>query len=139
LVDAERVGARLDRVEHLIERLEDVRGRGEGAYFADEALRASTERWLQLAIQICIDLGTQLVTELSVPAPTDYAGVFHALGAGGAISPELADRMAQAARQRNLLVHAYLEVDDRQVLAVLERLDDLREFAAAIQRAADRS
>jgi len=35
------------------------------------------------------------------------------------------------ARLRNLLVHLYLEIDDRRVFASLERLQDLREFAAA--------
>ena len=47
LVDAERIGVRLDRLEYLIERLEEVRAGGEGPYMADEALRAATERWLQ--------------------------------------------------------------------------------------------
>jgi len=36
LVDAERIGARLDRIERLIERLEEVRAAGEGAYLADD-------------------------------------------------------------------------------------------------------
>ncbi|MDQ3648011.1 MAG: DUF86 domain-containing protein [Actinomycetota bacterium] len=137
MVDAERVGARLDRLEHLIERLDAVRARGEAAYFADEGLRAMTERWLQLAIQVCIDLGAQLVSELSVPPPTDYAGVFAALGEAGSIDSALAEQLATAARQRNLLVHAYLDTDDRQVLAALDRLDDMRDFAAAVQRVAD--
>lgn len=137
MVDAEHVGARLERLEHLIERLEAVRERGEAAYLADEGLRTMTERWLQLAIQMCIDLGAQLVSESSVPPPTDYAGVFAALGAAGTIDAALAERLGKAARQRNLLVHAYLDVDDRLVLAALDRLDDLRDFAAAVQRAAD--
>lgn len=139
MVDADRVGARLDRLEHLIERLDGVRERGEAAYLSDEGLRAMTERWLLLAIQVCIDLGAQLVSELSVPPPTDYAGVFAALGAAGAIDSELAGRLGQAARQRNLLVHAYLDTDDRLVLAALDRLDDLRAFAAVVQRAVDES
>jgi len=37
LVDAERVGVRLDRLEHLLERLDAIRERGEPAYLADEA------------------------------------------------------------------------------------------------------
>jgi hypothetical protein len=34
---------------------------------------------------------------------------------------------------------ARLDIDDRQVFASLERLDDLRDFAAAAQRLADES
>jgi len=137
LVDAERAGARLDRLEQLIERLERVRQRGERAYLDSEERRAMTERWLQLAIQTCIDLGAQLVSELSVAAPSDYAGVFRALAEAGVLPRALAERLSAAARQRNILVHLYLEIDDRAVFAALSRLDDLREFAAGVQRLAD--
>lgn len=138
MVDAERVGVRLDRLEHLIERLDGIRERGEPAYLADEGLRAMTERWLQLAIQTCIDIGAQLASELSIDPPTDYAGVFHALAEAGALDPALASRLALAARQRNILVHLYLDIDDREVFAALARLDDLRQFGAAAQELADR-
>lgn len=137
MVDAERVGSRLDRLEHLIELLDEVRAGGVDAYLADERRRAMTERWLQLAIQTCIDVGAQLVSELSVEPPSDYAGVFRGLGAAGHIDRELGDSLAAAAGQRNVLVHMYLDIDDREVFAALDRLDDLRRFAAAAQELAD--
>jgi uncharacterized protein YutE (UPF0331/DUF86 family) len=138
LVDVERIDSRLDRLEHLIELLDEVRAGGEDAYLADERLRAMTERWLQLAIQTCIDIGAQLVSELSVEPPADYAGVFRSLAASGHIEKDLGDVLAAAAGQRNVLVHMYLDIDDREVFAALERLDDLRRFAAAAQALADR-
>ena len=45
-------------------------------------------------------------------------------------------RLANAAKQRNLIVHLYLEIDDRAVFAALAHLDDLREFAASLERLA---
>jgi uncharacterized protein YutE (UPF0331/DUF86 family) len=136
LVDADRIQARLGRLEHLIERLEAVRTAGEDAYLADENVRAMTERWLQLAIQICIDVGAQFVSELPVAPPNDYGGVFRALAAARVLDPLLAQRLALAAGQRNLLVHAYLDLDDHLVFVALEGLDDLRAFAAAVSSAA---
>lgn len=137
MVDADRVEARIQRLEELIERLDEVRRAGEDAYLADERQRAATERWLQVAVQICIDLGTQLVSEQSARPPSDYAEVFKILGETGVIPSELAQRLADAAKQRNLIVHLYLEIDDRSVFASLAHLDDLREFAASLQRLAD--
>jgi uncharacterized protein YutE (UPF0331/DUF86 family) len=134
LVDADRVEGRIQRLEELIERLDEVRQTGEDAYLANEQQRAATERWLQVAVQICIDLGTQLVSEQSAPPPSDYADVFTILGQKGVIPSELAQRLANAAKQRNLIVHLYLEIDDRSVFASLAHLDDLREFAASIER-----
>lgn len=137
MVDAERIGARLERLERLVERLEEVRAAGQEAYLADDRTRAMAERWLQLAIQACIDVGAQLTSELSVDPPSDYAGVFRVLARGGHLDAELAERLARAAGQRNILVHAYLDLDDREVFASLGRLDDLREFARAAQALAD--
>jgi uncharacterized protein YutE (UPF0331/DUF86 family) len=133
LVDADRVEARIQRLEEMIERLDEVRREGEEAYLGDAQQRAATERWLQLAIQICIDLGTQVATEQSVRPPTDYADVFKILGERGIIPADLALRLGNAARQRNLIVHLYMEIDDSAVFASLGYLDDLREFAVAVE------
>lgn len=137
LVDAERARARLGRLEYLLERLDEVRAGGEADYLADERLQAATERWLQLAVQACIDIGASLVAERSTRPPADYAGVFMSLAAVGALPGGLAERLAAAARQRNLLVHAYLDLDPHEVFASLGRLDDLRQFAALADRLAD--
>lgn len=137
MVDGEWIGARLARLERLIEQLEDVKAAGETAYLQDETIRAVTERRLQVAIQACIDIAAQLVSELSADAPADYAGVFRALADGGHLDAALADRLARAAGLRNVLVHMYLDIDDREVFAALGRLDDLRAFAREAQRLAD--
>lgn len=134
MVDAERAEARIERLEETIERLEEVRAQGEDAYLADPRLQAMAERWLQVAIQACIDLGTQLVSEESAPPPSNYADVFRILGERDVLPAELAHRLGDAARQRNLLVHLYMEVDNRAVFASLAYLDDLRQFAAIVAK-----
>lgn len=136
MVDVDQVESRLQRLEGLVEQLDKVRQEGEEAYLTDPRLRAATERWLQLAIQICIDLGTQLVSEQSARPPSDYADVFAILGENHIIPSDLALRLGNAARQRNLIVHLYMEIDDRAVFASLAYLDDLREFATTVERLA---
>ncbi len=137
MVDVETVTTRLGRLAQLLEQLERSRARGPAAYAADEDLRAATERRLQLAEQICIAVGVHVLSELNARPPNDYADIFASLAEAGRLDPALAPRLAHAAGQRDLLVHAYLEVDDRKILASLEQLDDLRAFAAAIQRLID--
>jgi uncharacterized protein YutE (UPF0331/DUF86 family) len=132
LVDADRAAARLERLRDLLERLERVRALGEDAYLADPDSRAMSERRLELAVQICIDLGTQLVMETSARAPENYADVFRSMADAGLLPTDLAERMGEAARQRNLLVHLYMEIDDRKIFSSLESLDDLRQFARVV-------
>jgi uncharacterized protein YutE (UPF0331/DUF86 family) len=133
LVDGECLLARLQQLERLIDQLERVREGGEMTYLADEDLRMMSERRLELALQICIDVGAHLISELSAAAPNDYAGVFKSLADAGHLDRGLGERLSAAARQRNLLVHLYLDIDNRKVFAALRHLDDLREFAGVVQ------
>ncbi len=137
MVDAEQVENRLERLEAMLERLEEIRGAGEEAYLADAQQRLATERLLQLSIQICIDLAAQVVSEQSAPPPSSYSDVFKILGDKGVISAKIAERLGNVARQRNLLVHLYMEIDDKAVFASLAFLDDLREFATIVGRLAE--
>jgi uncharacterized protein YutE (UPF0331/DUF86 family) len=137
LVDAEQVEDRLERLEVLLEELDGVRSAGEEAYLADAKERLATERLLQLSIQICIDMAAQVVSEQSAAPPSSYSDVFKILGDKGVISSELAERLGNAASQRNLLVHLYMEIDDRAVFASLAFLDDFREFAKTVERLAE--
>lgn len=137
MVDAERAGARLGRLEKLIEDLESIRAEGEDAYLAQDRLRMAAERELELAVQICIDIGTQLVMERSVRAPETYADVFRAMADADLLPRDLAERLSAAARQRNLLVHLYLEINDRKVFDSLNSLDDLRQFGEIVGRRID--
>lgn len=133
MVDRERVAARLERLDHLLATLELTRAAGLEAYLADEQRRLATERALTVALQVCLDVAAQLVSERDGRTPDTYAGVFAALAADGLLDAALAERLGAAARQRNLLVHLYLDVDDRQVFAALGRLDDLRAFAGRVR------
>lgn len=133
MVDAEQIEDRLERLEALLEELDGVRSAGEEAYLADAKQRLATERLLQLSIQICIDLAAQVVSEQSAAPPSSYSDVFKILGDKGVVSADLAKRLGDAARQRNLLVHIYMEIDDKAVFASLAFLDDLREFAKVVE------
>jgi uncharacterized protein YutE (UPF0331/DUF86 family) len=134
LVDPERVLDRLDRLDRMLSVLEDVRGAGKDAYLADLDLRLKAERALQLAVQICIDIGAHLIAELGLEQPHDYRGVFAALTRADLVDGDLAERLGRAAGQRNLLVHGYADIDDAQIWASLAHLDYLRDYAAAVNR-----
>ncbi|MGH2861094.1 MAG: type VII toxin-antitoxin system HepT family RNase toxin [Solirubrobacteraceae bacterium] len=137
MVDPESITNRLARLAQLLAALQRTHAEGLDAYLADADARAATERRLQLAIQVCIDIGAHLVSELDAEPASDYAGVFGSLAAAGVIDAELATRLARATGQRNVLVHDYLVVDDRLVFEALAGLDDLRGFAADVQRLLD--
>ncbi len=139
MVDHERIRERLGRLDALLARLETTRRRGSDAYLASVDERLRTERALQLALQICLDVGAHLIAELGLRPPDEYRETFPRLAEAGLLEPELAVRLADAAGLRNRLVHGYADLDDAQVFSALEGLDDLRAFAVAAASVASSS
>jgi uncharacterized protein YutE (UPF0331/DUF86 family) len=100
---------------------------------SDPVLRAAVERWLQIAIEACIDVAYHVVASNEWTPPETARGAFSTLQAHGLISAALAERLGNAAAMRNVLVHDYAELDlDRVARAVRTDLDDLREFAGIV-------
>jgi uncharacterized protein YutE (UPF0331/DUF86 family) len=97
----------------------------------DSMLRAAVERWLQVAIEACVDIAAHVIGDEGWTPPSTARGSFQILAAHNLIPPELAQRMGLAAALRNLLVHDYASVDVARLGAVVrDDLGDLRAFAA---------
>lgn len=134
MVDPESIDARLEHLAELLAELERIRASGRPAYDASFRDRLAAQHAIQLAIQICVDVGAHLIAELGPRMPDDYKGVFAVLQEPLGLSSKLVEGLSAAAGMRNVLVHVYLEVDDDKVWEALGHLDDLREFAAIVQR-----
>lgn len=90
---------------------------------------------LQQSIQRCIDLAAHLVAGEALHRPDTLAGLFAALSESGRVDDQLAERLAEMARFRNLLVHEYARIDASRVWDILQgSLDDISAFLAAVGR-----
>lgn len=134
MVDPESIDARLERLAELLAESERIRADGRAAYDANLRDQLAAQHAIQLAIQICVDIGAHLIAELGLRMPDDYKGVFAVLREPLGLAPDLVARLSAAAGMRNVLVHTYLEVDDDKVWDAFEHLDDLRKFAAAVEQ-----
>ncbi|MGY4707038.1 type VII toxin-antitoxin system HepT family RNase toxin [Candidatus Bipolaricaulota sp. J31] len=104
-------------------------------YLGSRDLQSIVERRLQTAIESAINIGNHIIARLGLRAPQDYADVFQILKDAGVISADVASRMMDMARFRNLLVHVYWELDHKRVHETLERrIRTLEDFAESIAR-----
>jgi uncharacterized protein YutE (UPF0331/DUF86 family) len=102
-------------------------------YLDDDSIQTYVERKLQLAIQVCMDIGNYLIGQLGLPVPDAQENVFAVLGREGVIERDLARRMVGMARFRNILVHDYLEIDSHIVYHNLtDELGDFDQFAREV-------
>jgi uncharacterized protein YutE (UPF0331/DUF86 family) len=132
LVDPEVVRRRLRQIDRRVAALRAI-ATGERDVFLDDLdLQATTERHLQVAIQAAIDIALHILADETAETPEDYGSAFTLLGRAGRIPTPLAERLRSAAGLRNVLVHAYVDVDPKLVWAHLEDLDDLTAYAQHI-------
>jgi uncharacterized protein YutE (UPF0331/DUF86 family) len=129
MVDRGAVESRARRIDAELEVLEHARTGGREPYLRNRSLQREVERALEVSIQACIDIGAHLVAVWGLGAPEDYADVFERLSRDDALERGLAERMKEAAGQRNMLVHVYLEIDHTKIWDKLSEVDDLRAFA----------
>lgn len=86
------------------------------------------------AVQIVIDIATSVCVSRGLGVPPTYADAFRSLARDGVLAEHLADRLARAAGFRNLVVHAYADLDLVRVHeAATSGPPDLRAFLKAVR------
>lgn len=89
---------------------------------------------LWLAVQQVIDLAVATCIRTSLGAPSTYAEAFRKLAAAGQLDHDLAERLVRAAGFRNVVAHAYENLDmDRVWRAAKSGPADLRAFLARVR------
>ena len=93
----------------------------------------SAKYLLIVATEAALDICNHLVSRRGPRSPADYADCIGILGEMGAIDPDLRGRLVKMARFRNVIVHLYWKVDDREVHRVIrEDLGDLDRYLGAV-------
>jgi len=62
LIDAEIIQKRLERLNQYVGLLEKLAEQPRARFLSDPFVRGNVERYLQLAIQICLDIGNHILT-----------------------------------------------------------------------------
>jgi uncharacterized protein YutE (UPF0331/DUF86 family) len=86
------------------------------------------------AVQIVIDLGLSACLHFNLGTPESYGDAFRRLAAASLLEQDLARRLTQAAGFRNLVAHAYEELDLVRVHRIAtDGPTDLRTFLARLR------
>jgi uncharacterized protein YutE (UPF0331/DUF86 family) len=102
-------------------------------FIGDEIRVASVERFLQLAIESCLNIGNRLLSlfqfKKPVETPETYADIFKGLEKLGVVDEKFSERLVRMARFRNVLVHLYWEIDREEMYKMLqENVEDFNRF-----------
>ncbi len=132
-IDIARLRQFLGIIGDSVRKLRELGALPQVDFLRDFRNTESAKYLLIKAIEAAIDICNHIVATQRARAPADYADCFAVLQELGVISADLAARLKQMARFRNLVVHLYWQVDDAKVYEIIRRdLGDLEEFQRVI-------
>ncbi|HEY2194687.1 MAG TPA: DUF86 domain-containing protein [Actinomycetospora sp.] len=134
-LDWRSVGAKLRRIEDLLDALEAMGPVTADRLRSDITTSLAVERVLTLVVELAFAVNTHVAVARLGRAPDTYPESFDAVADAGAIDPGLAAALMPSAKMRNVLVHAYLDVDHEIVAtAVPLALTQYRSYTRQIAR-----
>ena len=111
-VNLDLIRQRAQEIRQATSQLQRYGNLPQDEFVADETVVDAAKYRLIVAIEAAISICTHLSARIAGGSPENYAQPFQVLASTGVISEELANRLGQMARFRNLLVHGYAEIDD---------------------------
>ena len=132
-LDVEVVHAKLHALGELLDDLDALPSLDRAALERDRMLRHAVERVLTQVVELAAGINNHLVAARLGKGALGYRESFLLAADAGALSGDLAARLAPSAGLRNVLVHQYAEIDLDQVVAAVGRArTDFRAYVRAI-------
>lgn len=135
MVDIESIASRFKHLGDYLKILKEVKKINKNTFMDDYHYYGLAERYLQLAIECILDVGSMLIVSLDLRKPSDKQEIIDILEEAKIIPSILSTRLSGIAGFRNLLVHEYVKIDRSKVYSILKnRIPDLEAFAKSITR-----
>ena len=135
----EVVRERLKHLHRVLRNLEETRSIPRDEFLSSYRHYWLAERGLQLAAEAIFDIGNHLLAGHFNVHPSDYEDVTRRLAEQGVISDRLRESMRGLGGFRNILVHAYLEIDETRIFDFLQNeLAAFTDFADEVETFLDR-
>lgn len=133
MVSVEKISRKLIQLDEYLAVLGEISATSSDAFVKDKILVGSAKYYLQVSIEICLDVANHIIAAERFRAPKDYADAFTVLEENHILERILAQKLRQMAKFRNRLVHLYGEVDDAFVYQFLkDDAEDILSFRKII-------
>ena len=133
-VNKELILRKIDDIEEELKKIKNIKDITIDEFLSDEdrvdALKFRLLKIIEASIGIC----SHVVVKLFGIIPESYSECFKILGDKKIIDKELSNKLVKMAKFRNLLIHMYYKVDDREVYKIIkENLSDIEMFVKEIE------
>ena len=128
-----KIIAKLEKLDEYFIYLFEIQNINKKTFVGDYHFYGLAERYLQLSIEVILDIGKLLIVSEHLRKPEDNQDIFTALSERKIISLKLLQELSGIVGFRNILVHDYDKIDREIVYHKLkENLDNFRNFKKEI-------
>lgn len=132
--DPEIVRDRIHRIRRYIKDLDEFSRISQEDFLQNTERQYAVLHVLQLAIEASVEIGMHICSADGLGVPSSYAEAFVYLQREKILDSALGDDLRAMARFRNLVVHAYADVDMTRVYEILTtRVKDFSRYLVAIE------
>jgi uncharacterized protein YutE (UPF0331/DUF86 family) len=118
-LDWRSIRPKLRFIRELLDELVSYGEIDESRLRADHMLQLAVERILTQIVEYAFKINTHVTVARLRQASDSYRGSFSLAAKAGLIDPDLASALIPSAGLRNVLIHAYEDVDPQKVLAAI--------------------
>lgn len=129
-IDKKTIEEKLNKLREASKYLDKYKVESEEDFLVDFTVNAAAMHYMVLGIEIIVDIGNHLLSEVYQAHPDEYREVIEALGEYEIVPENFSKENADMAKFRNLIIHAYGKIDMKQVYQNLQKAPDaFRKFA----------
>lgn len=116
-----KIISKLERLDEYVEYLKDIQKVNKRSFLKDYHFYGLAERYLQLAIEIIVDIGKLIIVSENLKRPEDNGDIVSVLMDDKILSKKLGEKLVGIVNFRNILVHDYEKIDREIVYLKLQK------------------
>ena len=113
--DKERLESLLDFLEDEMQSYEEFKILTQSIYQSDRTQKRSVERWAESIVLSSVDIAEIILASQKVRAPEKYREILKSLSLLNGFDREIADKLGEFTRLRNIITHEYLDIRWQQI------------------------
>ncbi len=132
-VDKERLENKIQYIRNNLKKLSELKEISEDEFLTDYRNYDSAKYNLQISIEAMVDIGNHIISRENLGIPKTNADTFRILAKENIISSDQLSSYVAMTKFRNMVVHLYEEIDEKEIYKILQKnLDDFGKFIKSI-------
>ena len=133
MINKDLILKKINEINSFLELLEKYENLNIDDFLKNKDLIDAVKYRLINIIEACMNICNHIVVRKFNVISESYGECFKILGERGIIDKDLSNSLVKMARFRNLLIHLYSKIDDKEVYRILkENLIDVKNFIKEI-------